>query len=567
MASIQLIQIAPYVPPPPVIAPSRHFPPSARRLMRTPSLSTITDRRESGTSFDSVRRSSSSASSSSVQLRVRPRSVSSASSGSTLSSDSQHTQSSSRHELAPVHVQDSSTPPSSFPHLEPLQTSLSTLPPTAPQSATELSSSSHSPLSPNSRKRGGPPEPPFFPLVPPSEEQLERAAALDILAHDGARVRFGDLFRNQRTIVLFIRHFWCPLCQDYMYSVARSLDPAALDRAGVRLVIVSNGSPSMIKSYRQIFRLPPSIPLFTDPSRALYNAMGMTRRTLDAGPEPAKGEYVRHGYWPGIGMVVKNALKTRMPLTANGGDVKQLGGEFILGPGLACSYTSRMSTTRSHTSIRLLLDRAGVPLRQPTPEEERVVRAVRSLPARALRPAPNNAKKEKENVSDHGHVVQRLMDRDDTLEPEPEEDRARRDELREICDRRLNRRGGLKHLQWEGDCGLYSGSETEGEDPISRSAGPAYITAPPRLMVATPPPAPSSPRSQVTAVGPASPRFRTSPPPPSPGPAYLAGDGQMLVTAHSDRLLSASYAHQERARRISDPGPALVAAWLAGVRA
>lgn len=57
--------------------------------------------------------------------------------------------------------------------------------------------------------------------------------------------------------------------------------------------------------------MPPSIPLFTDPTRALYVAMGMTRRTLDAGPEPDKGDYVRHGYWPGIGMVVKNALKVR----------------------------------------------------------------------------------------------------------------------------------------------------------------------------------------------------------------------------------------------------------------
>lgn len=254
-----------------------------------------------------------------------------------------------------------------------------------------------------------------------------------------------------------------------------------------------------------------------------------------------------------------------MPLTANGGDVKQLGGEFILGPGLACSYTSRMNTTRSHTSISLLLDRAGVPLRQPTPVDERVVRAVRSLPARALRPAPNNARKDKENVSDHGHVMHRLTQEEEDAFREPE-DRARRDELQEICDRRLTRRGGLKHLQWQGDCGLYSGSETDGEDSAA-----AMLVAP-RLAVASSSsraqvsPIPSSPRSQATVV-PSSPRYHVSPPPPPPGPAYLAGDGQILVTAASDRLLSAAYAHHERARRISDPGPALVAEWLAGVRA
>ncbi|KAG8738508.1 hypothetical protein FRC12_016741 [Ceratobasidium sp. 428] len=48
-----------------------------------------------------------------------------------------------------------------------------------------------------------------------------------------------------------------------------------------------------------------------------------------------------------------------MPL-ANAGDIKQLGGEFILGPGLTCSFTSRMHTTRSHTPIRDLLEAAGV---------------------------------------------------------------------------------------------------------------------------------------------------------------------------------------------------------------
>lgn len=78
-------------------------------------------------------------------------------------------------------------------------------------------------------------------------------------------------------------------------------------------------------------------------------------------------------------MVLKNALK--MPI-ANAGDIKQLGGEFILGPGyvplpsfhiyahlqltnnlslsLTCSFTSRMHNTRSHTPIRDLLEAAGV---------------------------------------------------------------------------------------------------------------------------------------------------------------------------------------------------------------
>lgn len=73
--------------------------------------------------------------------------------------------------------------------------------------------------------------------------------------------------------------------------------------------------------------------LYTDPSLRLYNALGMTKRTNDIGPEFEKGEYVRHGLVGGIAMVVRNALKVGMPVWEKGGETSQLGGEFIFGPG------------------------------------------------------------------------------------------------------------------------------------------------------------------------------------------------------------------------------------------
>ena len=42
-----------------------------------------------------------------------------------------------------------------------------------------------------------------------SKDQLQRAAALTVVAQSGVRVPFGDLFRERKTIVIFIRHFWC----------------------------------------------------------------------------------------------------------------------------------------------------------------------------------------------------------------------------------------------------------------------------------------------------------------------------------------------------------------------
>lgn len=39
--------------------------------------------------------------------------------------------------------------------------------------------------------------------------------------------------------------------QDYLYSLSKTVDSDAIRRAGVDLVIIGNGSPGMIRSYRR----------------------------------------------------------------------------------------------------------------------------------------------------------------------------------------------------------------------------------------------------------------------------------------------------------------------------
>ncbi|KAF9818580.1 hypothetical protein IEO21_02685 [Rhodonia placenta] len=192
----------------------------------------------------------------------------------------------------------------------------------------------------------------------PTREQLKHAASLPVVAQNGIRVQFGELFKSRRTVICFLRHFWCPADQDYMYSVAREVDPEALRHAGLDLVFVGLGSPAMIKSYKQIWRMP--FLIYTDPTLRLHAALGMTRRTQDAGSEFERGEYARHGPLGGLAMVVRNAIRVGMPVWEKGGDVTQLGGEFVLGPGPTCLYTHRMRTTRSHAPILHVLSAAGL---------------------------------------------------------------------------------------------------------------------------------------------------------------------------------------------------------------
>jgi len=85
----------------------------------------------------------------------------------------------------------------------------------------------------------------------------------------------------------------------------------------------------------------------------------MTRQSTDSGADEDRGEYVRHGPLGGLAMVVKNAIRVGMPVWERGGDVTQLGGEFVLGPGSTCTYAHRMRTTRSHAPVLHILSVAG----------------------------------------------------------------------------------------------------------------------------------------------------------------------------------------------------------------
>ena len=49
---------------------------------------------------------------------------------------------------------------------------------------------------------------PFNEHTMPNKEQLQKASALTVISQAGVRVPFGNLFKDRKTIVVFIRHFW-----------------------------------------------------------------------------------------------------------------------------------------------------------------------------------------------------------------------------------------------------------------------------------------------------------------------------------------------------------------------
>jgi len=202
----------------------------------------------------------------------------------------------------------------------------------------------------------------------PTAAQTIQAASLPLIREDGSTITFGSLFTAHRTIVVFLRHFLCPYCQDYMSSLKTLVKPEMLWRGSddtsqqsnlVRLVVISSGAHALIRKYRKIFGLP--FLVYTDPNLGIYKALGMGKGAFRAGhvhldcvpPSPEKtlgdpagraidipgkgtakrGSYVKHSLLGGIAMVIVRSIKVGMSPWADGGDITQLGGEFVFGPG------------------------------------------------------------------------------------------------------------------------------------------------------------------------------------------------------------------------------------------
>lgn len=93
------------------------------------------------------------------------------------------------------------------------------------------------------------------------------------------------------------------------------------------ITIIGCGDPGLIQEYADLSNCP--YPIYTDPTRSLFKALGMTR-TWDMGEKPA---YMRRSVLGVSASGVFQGLKhVASGLATKGGDFKQVGGEFLFEP-------------------------------------------------------------------------------------------------------------------------------------------------------------------------------------------------------------------------------------------
>ena len=179
---------------------------------------------------------------------------------------------------------------------------------------------------------------------------------------------------NRRVLVIFIRHFFCGNCQEYLrrLSTHPMMSSDYFVQHNLSLVIIGCGAYTHINSYRALTELPNSWQLYSDPTSEIYRLLGM-QRTLSLGSRAPK--YIRQSL---AGNMLRSVVQgvRRIPegdvLGAGSWDVN--GGEFLFDlqeqdaeiPGMEkwesskLTWYHQMLNSRDHTEVEDLLPAIGL---------------------------------------------------------------------------------------------------------------------------------------------------------------------------------------------------------------
>ncbi|KAK4453819.1 AhpC/TSA antioxidant enzyme-domain-containing protein [Podospora aff. communis PSN243] len=167
----------------------------------------------------------------------------------------------------------------------------------------------------------------------PSAATLARIGNFLVLDRDGKSHAFKTLYTGKhvarRVLIIFVRHFFCGNCQEYLRSVSSSITPDSLLRLPIStfIAVVGCGDPGLIDMYAAETGCP--FPIYADPTRKLYEELGMMR-TLAMGTRPAYTK--QHLIKSSLASVVQGLKQIKSGLATKGGDARQIGGEFLFEP-------------------------------------------------------------------------------------------------------------------------------------------------------------------------------------------------------------------------------------------
>ncbi|KAJ7650607.1 AhpC/TSA antioxidant enzyme-domain-containing protein [Roridomyces roridus] len=188
----------------------------------------------------------------------------------------------------------------------------------------------------------------------PEASVLETASKLLVEDSKGNKVEFGSLFADQKTIVVFLRHFICGAYSSQLSDIPE----ASLAAAGTKIILIGCGEWKAIGAYADMTGF--KGPIYADPKRTLFFTLGMDIQNHEVTPAgQQKPSYLTMSNTANAIYSIGRAF-ARPWIIGKQGNTYQLGGDFVLGPGNQCSFAHRMQHTQDHVEVADLMKAAGV---------------------------------------------------------------------------------------------------------------------------------------------------------------------------------------------------------------
>jgi peroxiredoxin len=161
----------------------------------------------------------------------------------------------------------------------------------------------------------------------------EVTAGLTVLTLSGDPVPLRLLWSNRRPVLLvLVRHYGCQFCRLQVAQLRRILPD--LERIGVDVAVIGNGTPLMAQAFVEETGL--EVPLYTNPGREVYGALGARRPSSLALLDPRL-------WLNGLRALLRGYLPRRTR-----GDASQLGGVFLVLPDGSMPYAYRSARGGDH---------------------------------------------------------------------------------------------------------------------------------------------------------------------------------------------------------------------------
>lgn len=152
---------------------------------------------------------------------------------------------------------------------------------------------------------------------------------------EGNEHRLGDVWADQPTIVVFLRHFGCHLCREHA-CILRDRYAEAQER-GAEIVAIGTGSVRYAEAFKRDEQVPFLVLVDDDADAA--NAAAVKSVTPFGLFSPRS--------WPGAMKARKNGHKVHKA----GRRVTQLGATFVLGPGSEVRFEHVDQHTADHADL------------------------------------------------------------------------------------------------------------------------------------------------------------------------------------------------------------------------